>query len=93
MHENLYKNVNENMWKQDKFLWDMLQLCTANFLYGFNPFKMAVHFFWTASSFLNFDGPNAFPQVQQAPGPDFKKVGKSLRSLALLRLLLSLVFK
>ena len=28
----------------------------------FNPFKMAVHFFWTASSFPNIDGPNAFPK-------------------------------
>ena len=60
----------------------MLQLCTANFLNGFNPFKMKVQFFWTASSFPNFYGPNAFSQVQQAPGPNFKMVGKSLHSLA-----------
>ena len=27
---------------------------------AFNPFKMEDQFFWTASSFPNFDGPNAF---------------------------------
>ena len=37
-----------------------------------------VQFFYTASSFPNFDGANAFTQIQQAPGPDFRKVGKSL---------------
>ena len=42
------------------------------------PFKMAVKFFKTASNFPNFDGPNAFFQIQQAPGPNVSKVGKSL---------------
>ena len=57
----------------------MLQLFTANFLYGFNTFQMAVQFFKTASNFPNFDGPNAFsPQIQQAHGPNFRKVGISL---------------
>ena len=39
---------------------NMLQLYTANFLYNFNPFKMAVQFFLAALNFSNFDGPNAF---------------------------------
>ena len=40
----------------------MLQLYTANFLYGFNLFKMVVMFL-----FSQLDGPNAFfPQIQQA---------------------------
>ena len=34
---------------------NMLQLYTAMV---FNQFKMVVQFFWTASSFPNFDGPN-----------------------------------
>ena len=45
----------------------------------FNPFKMAVQFFQTASNFPNFDSQNAFsPPIQQAPGPDFRKIRKSL---------------
>ena len=35
----------------------------------FNPLKMAVQLFKTASNFRNLDDPN---------GPDFRKVGKSL---------------
>ena len=42
----------------------------------FNPFKMAV--FQTASNFPNFNDPIAFSLIQQVPGPDFRKVGKSL---------------
>ena len=39
----------------------MLQLYTANFLNGFNLFKMVVMFL-----FSQLDGPNAFfPQIQQ----------------------------
>ena len=35
-----------------------------------------IHLEWHSST---FDGPNAFfPQIQQAPGPNFKKVEKSL---------------
>ena len=53
VHENLHKNVNENMFHSHfcstfhelLIKGYMLQLCTANFLYGFNPFKMAVQFF------------------------------------------------
>ena len=38
---------------------------------------MAVQF-----RFSQFDGRKCFfPQIQQAPGPDFRKVGKSLQSL------------
>ena len=47
----------------------------------YNPFKMVVHFFHTASNFPNSDGPNAFfPQIQQAPGRNFRKAGKALRA-------------
>ena len=42
----------------------------------FNPFKMASIFF--RQIIPNFDGPNVFSQIQQAPGPNFRKVGKSL---------------
>ena len=36
--------------------------------------EMVIWFF-----FSNFGGPNAFfPQIQQAPGPNFRKVGKSM---------------
>ena len=44
----------------------------------FNPFKMAIQFFKTASNFPNFDDPNVFSEIQQAFGPDFRTVGKSL---------------
>ena len=35
-----------------------------------------IHFKWrSSSSFSQFDGPKAFfPQIQQAPGPTFRKV-------------------
>ena len=53
------------------------QLYTFDFLYVFNPFKMTVQF-----RFSQFDGGKCFfPQIQQTPGPDFRKVGKSLQSL------------
>ena len=42
----------------------------------FNEFKIEVQFF-EASSFPNFDGPNAFSQIQQAPGPNVRKVGSN----------------
>ena len=51
------------------------QLYTANFLYDFNPLKMAVQF-----KFSQLDSPNVFPQFQQAPGPVVRKIGKSLHS-------------
>ena len=35
----------------------------------FNPFKMAVQFFWTASSFPNIDGRNAFSSSSIGPWP------------------------
>ena len=53
-------------------------LISYNMVLTFNPFKMAVQFFWTASSLPNIDGPNAVSHVQQAPGLDIKRVGKSL---------------
>ena len=43
----------------------------------FNPFEMTVQFY-----FSEFDGLNAFSQIQQASGPDFRKVGISLILLA-----------
>ena len=48
---------------------------------GFNQFKMAVQFF----GFPNFDGLNEFSKIQQAPGPNFRKVGKSLITILRLR--------
>ena len=36
---------------------------------------LASQFSQIASNFPNFDGQNAFSQIQQAPGPDFRKVG------------------
>ena len=47
----------------------------------FNPFKIAFQFIWTASNFPKFDGPCFFTRNQQAPGPNFRKVGKSLRPM------------
>ena len=58
----------------------MLQLYTANFCYPW----FLINLKWWSSSFglhqvfPNFDGPNDISQIQQAPGPDFRKVGKSL---------------
>ena len=56
MHENLDKNVNKNMFSftfyaifHEFLRWaikatNMLQLYTANFLYGFYPIKMVIQF-------------------------------------------------
>ena len=75
MHETLHKNVNENMFSFTflcNFPWraikatNMLQLYTANFLNG-GPvlvFPIMVQML--------------FSQIQQASGPDFRMVGKSL---------------
>ena len=58
-------------------------LYTDNFLYAYNLFK------WRSSSFrLHQIFPIVmiqmfFPQTQQAPGPDFNKVGKSLSKIEL----------
>ena len=46
-------------------------------LFIFNPFKITVQFFKTASNFPNFDDSNAFFNIQQVPGLKFRKVGKS----------------
>ena len=44
----------------------------------FNPFKMAVQFFSTASKIPISMAQINFSQIQLAPGPDSRKVGKSL---------------
>ena len=59
----------------------MLQFYTANFLYVFNPFKIAVQLYLTASNFPILMAKMIVSQIQQAPGPDSRKVGKSLRNL------------
>ena len=44
----------------------------------FNIFKMAVQCFLTASNFPTLMAQMIFAQIQQASGPDSRKVGKSL---------------
>ena len=69
MHENLHKNVNENMFSFKfyanfhEFYEGQLkqQICYSFIL----PFKMAVQY----QFFANFDGPNVFFLNQQAPVP------------------------
>ena len=65
IHENLHKNVNENMFsftflcKFSLILWrsiNMLQLYTANY----NPFKISINF-------SNFDGPNIYFPISTGP--------------------------
>ena len=68
----------------------MLQLYTANILYGFylQPFLLLIHLKWCSSSFkLHQIFPSLmvqmfFPQIQQSLGPNFRlrKVGKFLKS-------------
>ena len=79
MHENLRQNVNEHMFSshfyanfQEFYHVYKVQLKQLISYMIFNPFKIAVQLFLTASSFPNFDDPNAFPQIQQAPGSDFR---------------------
>ena len=52
----------------------MLQLYTANF----NLFKMAVQYQFFPILMVQM----LFPRIQQAPGPNFRTVGKSLDILA-----------
>ena len=83
-HENLHKNVNENMFSFTflcKFSWalwtwwvaikatNMLQLYTASF----NLLKMAVQYQFFPILMVQM----LFPQIQQALGPDFRTIGKS----------------
>ena len=57
----------------------MLQFYIANFLKG-----LKIHFKWWSSSFRLYQIfailiiQMLFSQIKQAPGPDFRKVGKSL---------------
>ena len=46
----------------------------------FNPFKIAVQFFQTASNFPNFDGQNAFFPNSTGPWPRLQK-GKKIPKL------------
>ena len=80
MHEHVHKNVNENMFSFT-FLCIFSQVFVRYATFAllisymvFNPFKMAVQFFWTASSFPNFDGPNAFfPKFNRPLAPTSKR--------------------
>ena len=59
----------------------MVGICNFTLLVSymvFNPFEMAVQFFKTAWKFPILMAQIIFPQIQQAPGPDSRKVGKSL---------------
>ena len=88
IHENLHKNVNENMFSFTflcKFSWvlwraikatNMWQLYTANF----NLFKMATEYQFAPILMVQ----RLFPHIQQAPGPNFRTVGKSLRLVCIL---------
>ena len=72
MHENLHKNVNFyanfHEFYEEQLMLQICYILTLLISYMvFNPFKMAVQFFSTSSNFPNFDGPNAFFQIQQAP--------------------------
>ena len=46
-----------------------------------NQFKMVVHSFRLHQVFPTLMVSMIFSQIQQAPGPDFRKVGKSLNIL------------
>ena len=82
MHENLHKNVFIHIFVQifmSFYEGQMLQLYTANFLYGFIPLKWQSILFKTALNFTNLMTQMIFSQIQQAPGPDSRKVEKSLK--------------
>ena len=63
------------------------QISYSSTLPCFNQFKMVVNFFKTVrlhQVFPNFDSLKLsmiVSQIQQAPGPDFRKVGKSLKRI------------
>ena len=59
---------------------NMLQFYTAIFLYPWLEInlKLRSSSFRLHQVFPTIEGPNAFFQIQQAPGPDFRKVGTSL---------------
>ena len=64
------------------YSFSLLSLCYSFTLLisyiGFNPFKMAVQFFLTASNFPILMARMIVSQIQQAPGPDSREVRKSL---------------
>ena len=55
-------------------IWHSLTLLVSYMV--FNPFKMLVQFFKTASKLVILMIQIIFSQIQQAPGPDFRKIGK-----------------
>ena len=77
MHENLHQNVNENVFIHifiqiflSFYEWQLKQYVISMV---FNQFKIEVQFFLTASSFPNFDGPNAFFPNSAGPWPWLQK--------------------
>ena len=79
MHENLHKNV--FLWRAIKAT-NVLQLYTAIFI-PYMDFKSILNdgqVLLDCIRFSQFWCPNAFfPQIQQGPGPNFRKVGQSLK--------------
>ena len=92
IHENLHKNVNENMWKHFFIhifmhtfisIYDICYSFTLLISYnmGFNPFKMAVQFFWIASKL-----PKCFSPSSTDPWPWLQK--QKSRKIPVLSILL-----
>ena len=75
MYENLHRNVNENMFSFT-FLCKFSQVFPKQICYSFT---LLVSNMIYNPGFPNSYGLNAFSQIQQAPGPNFRKVGKSLQ--------------
>ena len=91
MHENLHKNVNKNMFSftflctfSGVFDWQLKQQICEALDYLFLKWLL-IHLKWWSSSFRPYQifpifmVQMFFPQIQQAPGPNFRKVGKSLK--------------
>ena len=88
MFENLHKNVNENMFSFTFFMQIFTSFSNGplnqKICYSFTLLISYIHLKWWPSSFrLHQIFPILmvlcfFSQMQQVPGPDFNKVGKSL---------------
>ena len=93
MHDNLQWNVNENMFSFTFYaniheflgLWRETRVTNMLQLYITQPWSLINLKWWSSSIRLHLVFPTLtvwmiFSQIQQAPGLDFRKVGKSLLS-------------
>ena len=88
MHENMHINVNKNMFSftfLNKFSWVIMTGNWSNknilqlYFHVFSHLKSRSSSYTLQHVYSTLMVQMPFSQIQQAPGPDFRKVGKFLK--------------